>query len=57
MVAVVLDNKVVSAPAIQGVLGTDVARSPATSTRPSAQLLANQLKYGALPLTFEQRRR
>ena len=55
MVAVVLDNTVVSAPAIQGVLGTtsEISGGNPGFTKTSAQLLANQLKYGALPLTFD----
>jgi preprotein translocase subunit SecD len=52
LVAVVLDNEVVSAPQIQGVLTTD-SQISGSFTRASAQLLANQLRYGALPLTFE----
>jgi preprotein translocase subunit SecD len=50
-VAVVLDNKVVSAPAIQGVLSTQ-SQITGGFNQQSATLLANQLKYGALPLTF-----
>ena len=53
MVAAVLDNEIVSAPAIQGVLGTQ-SQITGTFTKDSATLLANQLKYGALPLTFDQ---
>jgi preprotein translocase subunit SecD len=51
-VAVVLDNTVVSAPGIQAVLGS---KSQITGgfTKSTAQLLANQLRYGALPLTFD----
>jgi preprotein translocase subunit SecD len=52
-VAVVLDNTVVSAPAIQGVL-TSTSQISGSFNKDSATLLANQLKYGALPLTFEQ---
>jgi preprotein translocase subunit SecD len=51
-VAVVLDNVVVSAPAIQGVLSTQ-SQITGGFNQDSATLLANQLKYGALPLTFE----
>lgn len=51
-VAVVLDNEVVSAPAIQGVLST-TSEITGGFTKDSATLLANQLKYGALPITFE----
>jgi len=53
LVAVVLDNEVVSAPQIQGVLTTD-SQITGSFTKASATLLANQLKYGALPLTFTQ---
>jgi preprotein translocase subunit SecD len=53
LVAVVLDNTVVSAPEIEGVL-TSTSTISGSFTRTSAQLLANQLKYGALPLTFDQ---
>jgi preprotein translocase subunit SecD len=51
-VAVVLDNTVVSAPGIQGVLSTQ-SQITGGFNQQSATLLANQLKYGALPLTFE----
>jgi preprotein translocase subunit SecD len=53
MVAVVLDNSIVSAPAIQGVLSDTSTISGGGFTKTSAQLLANQLKFGALPLTFD----
>ena len=56
-VAVVLDNTVVSAPADPGRADQRRRRSPAASPRRPRQQLANQLKYGALPLTFEQARR
>lgn len=52
-VAVVLDNTVVSAPAIQGVL-TSQSQITGNFNKTSATLLANQLKYGALPITFEE---
>jgi preprotein translocase subunit SecD len=52
-VGIVLDNAVVSAPAIQGVI-TGPAQITGSFTQKQAELLANQLKYGALPLTFEQ---
>ncbi|MBA3489440.1 MAG: protein translocase subunit SecD [Longispora sp.] len=52
-VAIVLDNTVVTAPAIQGIINGD-AEITGDFNRRSAELLANQLKYGALPLTFEQ---
>ncbi|HEX8632360.1 MAG TPA: protein translocase subunit SecD, partial [Catenuloplanes sp.] len=50
-VAVVLDNTVVSAPEIQGVL-TGQSQITGNFDGKSAGLLANQLNYGALPLTF-----
>jgi preprotein translocase subunit SecD len=50
-VAVVLDNLVVSAPSIQGVLTTTSTIS-GSFDQSSATLLANQLNYGALPITF-----
>ena len=50
----VLDNTVVSAPADPGGADAPTRRSPAGSPRPAPTLLANQLKYGALPITFEQ---
>jgi preprotein translocase subunit SecD len=55
MVAVVLDNTIVSAPAIQGVLSTtsQITGGNPGFTKTSANLLANQLKYGALPITFD----
>jgi preprotein translocase subunit SecD len=52
MVAVVLDNTVVSAPAIQGVLSS-TSEITGGFNKTSATLLANQLKFGALPLTFD----
>jgi len=50
-VAIVLDGEVVSAPQIQGVI-TGNAEITGDFTRAEAELLANQLKYGALPLTM-----
>jgi preprotein translocase subunit SecD len=51
-VAVVLDNTVVSAPTIQNVIPGD-AEISGTFTKAEAQLLASQLQYGALPLSFK----
>ena len=51
-VAVVLDNVVVSAPQINGVLSTQ-SQITGSFDKTQATLLANQLKYGALPLTFD----
>jgi len=50
-VAIVLDGEVVSAPQIQGII-TGNAEITGDFTRTEAELLANQLKYGALPLTM-----
>jgi preprotein translocase subunit SecD len=52
LVAVVLDNEVVSAPAVQAVQ-TSNSQIYGQFDRDSATLLANQIKYGALPITFE----
>ena len=54
-VAVVLDNEVITAPVINGVLGSTSTISGGSPgfNKQSAQLLANQLKYGALPVSFE----
>jgi preprotein translocase subunit SecD len=52
-VAVVLDNEIVSAPGIQGVLSTQSEISGGGFTKTTSTLLANQLKYGALPVTFD----
>jgi preprotein translocase subunit SecD len=51
LVAVVLDNEVVSAPQILGVLSSG-SQITGSFTRSQADLLASQLRYGALPLTF-----
>jgi len=51
-VAVVLDNDVISAPEIQGVL-TGNSQISGNFTAASANELASQLRYGALPLTFK----
>lgn len=52
-VAIVLDNTVVSAPTIQSVITGD-AEITGGFKRDSAQTLAAQLKFGALPVTFKQ---
>ncbi|MBB5825636.1 preprotein translocase subunit SecD [Micromonospora carbonacea subsp. aurantiaca] len=51
-VAVVLDNKVVSSPEIQGVLTGD-SQITGSFDNKAASALAGQLRYGALPVTFE----
>ena len=50
-VAVVLDKDVISAPQIQGVL-TGTSQITGQFTADSATQLANQLNFGALPVTF-----
>lgn len=51
-VAVVLDNKVISSPEIQGVLTGNSQISGSFDSK-SANELAGQLRFGALPVTFE----
>lgn len=51
-VAVVLDNRIISAPEIQGVL-TGSSQITGNFTSADAQDLASNLRFGALPLTFE----
>jgi preprotein translocase subunit SecD len=52
-VAFVLDGKTISAPAIQGTINGQT-QITGSFTQGDAEDLANVLKYGALPLTFEQ---
>ncbi|MEV4707485.1 protein translocase subunit SecD [Actinoplanes sp. NPDC049316] len=52
LVAVVLDKEVISAPEIQGVLSGQSQITGQFSSA-SAKQLADQIKYGALPVTFE----
>jgi preprotein translocase subunit SecD len=52
-VAVVLDNTIISSPEIQGVL-TGQSQITGSFTNKTANDLATQLRYGALPLTFKQ---
>ncbi|MFG3699244.1 protein translocase subunit SecD [Micromonospora sp. NPDC047620] len=52
-VAVVLDNEIVSSPEIQGVL-TGNSQITGNFTQKDASTLAGQLRYGALPVTFEE---
>jgi preprotein translocase subunit SecD len=52
-VAFVLDGKTISAPAIQGTINGQT-QITGSFTQNDAEDLANVLKYGALPLTFEQ---
>jgi preprotein translocase subunit SecD len=52
LVAVVLDKTVISAPEIQGVLSGQ-SQITGQFTAVTAKELADQIKYGALPVTFE----
>lgn len=52
-VAVVLDNKIISSPEIQGVLGDDSVISGDFDAKSAADL-ANNLNYGSLSMTFIQ---
>ncbi len=51
LVAVVLDKEIISAPEIQGVLSGQ-SQITGQFTSASARQLADQIKYGALPVTF-----
>ena len=51
--AIVLDGQVLSAPVVTGVIPDGNAQISGGFTQTSATSLANSLKYGALPLTFE----
>ena len=51
--AIVLDGLVISAPRINEVIPSGQAQISGTFTRESAATLAQQLNFGALPLTFE----
>lgn len=53
MFAIVLDNLVLSSPGVTEVFRTGEAFIEGTFTNESANKLANQLSFGALPLTFE----
>ncbi len=50
--AVVLDGAVISSPVVEGAMTTGTAQITGNFTENQATLLANQLSYGALPLTF-----
>ena len=50
--AIVLDNLVISAPTTQAAITTGSARITGNFTQETATTLANQLKYGALPVSF-----
>lgn len=51
--ALVLDGLVISAPSANAVITDGKAEISGSFTRESAALLANQLNFGSLPLTFE----
>jgi preprotein translocase subunit SecD len=51
--AFVLDGKVVSAPAMRAIITDGNPSISGNFTQESAQTLADQLKYGALPLSFK----
>ena len=51
--AIVLDGQVISAPTVQGVITDGEPRITGQFTQESAKALAEQLKYGALPISFD----
>jgi preprotein translocase subunit SecD len=51
--AIVLDNVVISAPTVNEPILAGEAQISGNFTQESAQTLANQLKFGALPLSFQ----
>lgn len=51
--AMVLDDEVISAPSVNNVISDGVATITGDFTPEESQNLANQLKFGALPLSFE----
>ncbi|KHK97373.1 preprotein translocase subunit SecD [Microbacterium mangrovi] len=51
--AFVLDGKVIEAPSMNAVITNGQASISGSFTQQSAQTLADQLKYGALPLSFK----
>jgi preprotein translocase subunit SecD len=53
-VAFTLDGRVISAPVIQGAITSNPTTITGSFDQESASELANQLRYGALPLTFTQ---
>ncbi|MDX6357885.1 MAG: preprotein translocase subunit SecD [Nocardioidaceae bacterium] len=52
--AIVLDGRVISTPYYQGVIPNGVSTISGNFTESSAKSLATSLKYGALPITFDQ---
>ncbi|HEX2072630.1 MAG TPA: protein translocase subunit SecD [Geodermatophilus sp.] len=53
-VAFTLDGRVISAPTIQSAITSNPTTISGAFDQESAEQLANQLRYGALPLTFSQ---
>lgn len=51
--AMVLDGEVISAPGVQSVISGGTATITGTFTSDEAETLANQLRFGALPISFE----
>ena len=51
--AIVLDGQVISAPTTQGVITDGKPQISGSFTQESAKVLADQLKFGALPISFE----
>lgn len=51
--AIVLDGEVISAPGVNEVIPNGTASITGGFTKESAELLANQLKFGALPMSFD----
>ena len=51
--AVTIDGYIVTAPAIQAVITTGTAQITGDFTQEAADALANQLKYGSLPIGFQ----
>jgi preprotein translocase subunit SecD len=52
--AIVLDGKVISTPFYEGVIPNGVSTISGNFNESSAKSLATSLKYGALPITFDQ---
>src|SRR3712207_8668594 len=53
-VAITLDGRVISAPTVQGAILGGTTEITGDFDQEAATELANQLKYGALPLSFTQ---
>ncbi|MEL0626796.1 preprotein translocase subunit SecD [Salinibacterium amurskyense] len=51
--AIVLDGQVISAPTTQGIITGGNPQISGSFTQESAEILADQLKFGALPIGFE----